>query len=155
MTSQYETNFWSTHVNIVRLAEPMRGCVAGERRFSKSRGLSAGVSFLPSPPPLPSFTFWLSFHFSRGQNRKSPSSLFLRSETKRKRLLRRLRLCMRNKLVIVLTKAAPAFFILWSVEYLLKWNFVQGMTIIFQTLFFLSERLCYLNKSGKCKVEVL
>ena len=38
-----------------------------------------------------SFTFWLSFHFSRGQNRKSPSSVFLCSETKRKRLLRRLR----------------------------------------------------------------
>ena len=34
--------------------------------------------------------FWLSFHFSRGQNRKSPSSVFLCSETKRKRLLRRL-----------------------------------------------------------------
>ena len=27
----------------------------------------------PSPPPSPSFTFWLSFHFSRGQYRKSPS----------------------------------------------------------------------------------
>ena len=34
--------------------------------------------------------FWLSFHFSRGQNRKPPSSVFLCSETKRKRLLRRL-----------------------------------------------------------------
>ena len=33
--------------------------------------------------------FWLSFHFSRCQNRKSPSSVFLGSETKRKRLLRR------------------------------------------------------------------
>ena len=32
----------------------------------------------------------LSFHFSRGQNRKSRSSVFLCSETKRKRLLRRL-----------------------------------------------------------------
>ena len=38
---------------------------------------------------LPLFIFWLSFHFSRGQNRKSPSSVFLCSETKRKRLLRR------------------------------------------------------------------
>ena len=36
--------------------------------------------------------FWLSFHFSRGQNRKSPSLVFLCSETKRKRLLRRLNL---------------------------------------------------------------
>ena len=42
------------------------------------------------PPPPSSFIFWLSFHFSLGQNRKSPSSVFLRSETKRKRLLRRL-----------------------------------------------------------------
>ena len=33
---------------------------------------------------------WLSFHFSRGQNRKSRSSLFLSSKTKRKRWLRRL-----------------------------------------------------------------
>ena len=46
--------------------------------------------FLPSPPPPPSFIFWLSFHFSRCQNRESPSSLFFCSETKRKRLLRRL-----------------------------------------------------------------
>ena len=32
----------------------------------------------------------LSFHFSRGQNRESRSSVFLCSETARKRLLRRL-----------------------------------------------------------------
>ena len=32
---------------------------------------------------------WLSFHFPRGQNRKSRSSVFFCSETKRKRLLRR------------------------------------------------------------------
>ena len=31
-------------------------------------------------------------------------------------------------LVVVLTKAAPTIFILWSVEYLLKWNFVQERT---------------------------
>ena len=31
-----------------------------------------------------------AFHFSRGQNRKSPSSVFLCSEIKQKRLLRRL-----------------------------------------------------------------
>ena len=35
-------------------------------------------------------TLWLSFHFSRGQNRESRSSVFLCSETARKRLLRRL-----------------------------------------------------------------
>ena len=46
--------------------------------------------FHPSPPPPPSFTFWLLFHFSHGQNRKSPSSVFLCSETKRKCLLCRL-----------------------------------------------------------------
>ena len=47
---------------------------------------------LPSPPPLPpaSFIFWFSFHLSRGQNRKSLSTVFFCSETKRKRLLRRL-----------------------------------------------------------------
>ena len=38
----------------------------------------------------PTFIFWLLFHFSRGQNRESRSSVFLYSETKRKRLLRRL-----------------------------------------------------------------
>ena len=54
--------------------------------------LSAFPSAFPSfPSPSPSFTFWLSFHFSRGQNRKSPSAVFLCSETKRKRLLRRLK----------------------------------------------------------------
>ena len=41
-------------------------------------------------PSLPAPHFWLSYHFSRGQNRKSRSSVFLFSETKRKRLLRRL-----------------------------------------------------------------
>ena len=38
----------------------------------------------------PSFFFCLSFHFSGGQNRESRSSVFLCSETARKRLLRRL-----------------------------------------------------------------
>ena len=36
---------------------------------------------------------WLSLHFSRGQNRESRSSVFLCSETARKRLLRRLFFC--------------------------------------------------------------
>ena len=36
------------------------------------------------------FIFWLLFHFSRGQNRESRSSVFLCSEIKRKRLLLRL-----------------------------------------------------------------
>ena len=37
-----------------------------------------------------SFIFWFSFHFSRVQNRKSLSTVYFCSETKRKRLLRRL-----------------------------------------------------------------
>ena len=56
----------------------------------KERGGLGKKSFLPSPPPPPSFISWLSFHFSRCQNRESPSSLFFCSETKRKGLLRRL-----------------------------------------------------------------
>ena len=51
--------------------------------------LQAFPSF-PSPSPSPTVIFWLLFHFSRGQNRESRSSVFLCSETKRKRLLRRL-----------------------------------------------------------------
>ena len=43
-----------------------------------------------APPPPSSFIFGLSFHFSRGQNRGSRSSVFPCSETARKRLLRRL-----------------------------------------------------------------
>ena len=92
MTSQHETNLWSTHVNIVRLAEPIRRCVRWRTQVFKIEGFVC-KRFLPSPPPPPSFTFWLSFHFSRGQNRKSPSSVFLCSETKWKRLLRRLMIC--------------------------------------------------------------
>ena len=42
---------------------------------------------LPLPP---TFIFWLLFHSSRGENRESRSSVFLWSETKRKRLLHRL-----------------------------------------------------------------
>ena len=71
MTSQYETNLWSTHVNIVRLAEPIRRCVRW-----RTRGVCL-QAFLPSPPPPPSHFF-------------DRSSVFLCSETKRKRLLRRL-----------------------------------------------------------------
>ena len=68
MTSQYETNLWSTHVNIVRLAEPIRRCVRWRTQVFKIEEFVC-KRFLPSPPPPPSFIFWLSFHFSRGQNR--------------------------------------------------------------------------------------
>ena len=53
-------------------------------------------AFPSFPSPSPSFTFWLSFHFLRGQNRKSPSSVFFCSETKRKRVLRRLENVLRG-----------------------------------------------------------
>ena len=88
-SSQYETNLWSTHVNIVRLTEPIRRCVRWRTQVFKIEGFVC-KRFLPSPPPPPTFIFWLLFHFSRGQNRESRSSVFLYSETKRKRLLRRL-----------------------------------------------------------------
>ena len=39
------------------------------------------------------YIFWLSLHFSRRQNRKSRSSVFLCSETKQKRLLLGLMIC--------------------------------------------------------------
>ena len=53
-------------------------------------GGGGGEERRPSPPPPPAFIFSLSFHFSRGQNRESRSSVFLYSETKRKRLQRKL-----------------------------------------------------------------
>ena len=58
-------------------------------RAGRAWGRKEG-NFLPSPSPPPTFIFWLLSHFSRGQNRKSRSSVSLYSETKRKRLLRRL-----------------------------------------------------------------
>ena len=89
-SSQYETNLWSTHVNIVRLTEPIRRCVRWRTQVFKIEGFVC-KRFLLSPPPPPTFIFWLLFHFSRGQNRESRSSVFLCSDTKRKRLLCRLR----------------------------------------------------------------
>ena len=59
----------------------------GEER--KGWGGKKGVSFLPLPLP-PLSIFWFSFNFSGDQNRKSPSTVSFWSETKRKRLLRRL-----------------------------------------------------------------
>ena len=71
--------FWSIEQG-TRVKERVKNGASKERRG----GLSASVSFLPSPPSPPSFIFLLSFHFSRGQNRKSHSSVFLCSETTRK-----------------------------------------------------------------------
>ena len=57
---------------------------------SKRAGRGFVGGFLSSPPP--SFIFALSLHFSRGQDRKSRSSVCLCSaETRRKRFLRGLR----------------------------------------------------------------
>ena len=64
----------------------------GTRVWGRKEG-----NFLPFPLPPLSF-FWLLFHFSRGQNLEYRSSVFLCSETKRKRLLCRLAFsnrCMR------------------------------------------------------------
>ena len=88
-SSQYETNLWSTHVNIVWLAEPIRRCVRWRTQVFKIEGFVC-KRFLPSPPPPPTFIFWLLFRFSLVQNRESRSSVFLCSEPKGKRLLRRL-----------------------------------------------------------------
>ena len=81
MTSQHETNLWSTHVNIVRLAAPIRRCVRWRTQVFKIRVCKR---FLPSPPSPSSLIFWRSFHFLRGQN--PPKPVFLCSETKPKRL---------------------------------------------------------------------
>ena len=62
----------------------------------------------PSPAPPPFFIFWFSFYFSRGQNRKSPSTVFFCSETKRKRVLRRLSCNRMGKSVFV-------FHVTWKV----------------------------------------
>ena len=81
LSSQYETNLWSTHVNIVRLTEPIRRCVHWRMQVFKIEGFVC-KRFLPSPT-LPQLSFF-------GQNRESRPSVFLCSENKRKRLLRRL-----------------------------------------------------------------
>ena len=57
MTSQYETNLWLTHVNIVRLAEPIRHCV---RWRTRGVSLQAFPSFA-SPSPLFHFLALVSF----------------------------------------------------------------------------------------------
>ena len=78
-----------TCILTVQLAQPIRCYVHWRTQDFKIEGFVC-KHFLPSPPPPPSFIFWLSFHFSRGQNRESRSSIFLYPKTKRKRLLRRL-----------------------------------------------------------------
>ena len=60
MTSQYETNLWLTHVNIVRLAEPIRHCVRWRTRGVSLQSLQAFPSFA-SPSPLFHFLALVSF----------------------------------------------------------------------------------------------
>ena len=71
MTSQYETKLWSTHVNIVRLAEPISRCVRWRTQVFKIEG-----AFHSFPSPL--------FHFF------ALGLSLLRNRTKWKRLPRRL-----------------------------------------------------------------
>ena len=58
-SSQYETNLWSTHVNIVRLAEPIRRCVRWRTQVFKIEGFVCKrfLHSLPPPPPPPPPTF--------------------------------------------------------------------------------------------------
>ena len=74
------------------------------------RGWAIGLDPLPLPSPLFHF-FWLSFHFSRGRNRKSRSSVFLCPETKRKRLLRRLIIARQHRLDVLKTTTVFYFWI--------------------------------------------
>ena len=93
-SSHYETNIWSTRVNIARLAEPIRRCVRWRTQVFKIEG-SVCKRFLPSLPPPPTFIFWaLVSYIARPKPR-----IFLCSETKRKRLPRRLKLIWRPLLL--------------------------------------------------------
>ena len=67
-----------------------RGTRDKDRAKNGAWGEGVGKTFPSFPSPTPSFIFWLSFHFSRGQNRKSRSSVFLCFENYRKRMLRSL-----------------------------------------------------------------
>ena len=82
--------FFDRHMSIkFDYPSQSRAPFAGEQRFSKSRGLSASCSFVPLPHPLFRFLALAPF-FARKKHRKSRSSVFLYSQTPRKRLLHRL-----------------------------------------------------------------
>ena len=69
-TSRYETNLWSTHVNNVRLAEPIG--LADERGFQNPGVCLQAFPFFPSTSPLFFFVFFLFFFFgSRSISRAS------------------------------------------------------------------------------------
>ena len=89
MTSQYETNLWSTHVNIVQLAKPIRHCVRWWMQVFKIEGFVC-KHFLPSPPPSPVSIYWLLF-ISRVAKAENPvPQVFLCSERIQRLLHRRL-----------------------------------------------------------------
>ena len=67
-----------------------RGTRDKDRAKNGARGEGVGKTFPSFPSPTHSFIFWLSFHFSHSQNRKSRSSVFLCFENYRKRMLRSL-----------------------------------------------------------------
>ena len=87
---RFRSKEWGTRVkDRAKLAQVKERGGVGEER--KETFLPFLKPSFPSPPlPPASFIFWFSFHLSRGQNRKSLSTVFFCSETKRKRLLRRL-----------------------------------------------------------------
>ena len=101
---QHSEQLWKTHYAIhvcrwitdCRLHDLLTCVTSVSVRFrSKERG--ARVKDQARTCSSKTF-FGFSFHFSRGQNQKSRSSVFLCSETKRKRLLRRLPTSQRTPL---------------------------------------------------------
>jgi len=77
----------------VRFRSKERGKRDKDRAKNGARGEGVGKKFPPFPSPTPSFLLFpleFSFHFSRSQNRKSRSSVFLCFENYRKRMLRSL-----------------------------------------------------------------
>ena len=74
----------------VRFRSKERGTRDKDGPKNGARGERVGKKFHSFPSPSPSFNLWLSFHFSRSQNRKSRSSVFLCFENYRKRMLRSL-----------------------------------------------------------------
>ena len=63
---------WSTHVNKIRLSQPIASSVRWRTEVFKIQGFVC-KRFLPSPAPFP---FLAQHHFSRGQNSENPVSLF-------------------------------------------------------------------------------
>ena len=78
MTSQYEANLWSTHLNVVRLAEPIRRCL---RFFQNRRVFPQAFPFFLSLSTL--FHFFGSRLISRAIKTENPlpRSLLLQNQT--------------------------------------------------------------------------